>query len=62
MTDRLFENSINLMLSKSGEAAELAYLLYQVMEGDVPEDIYETLYKYGYINEDYEWKYGDDDG
>lgn len=60
MTDRIFEKSIDLMLQKAGEASELAYLLYQVMEGDVPDNIHETLHKYGYVDENYEWKYPDE--
>jgi hypothetical protein len=61
MSDKLFDSLLDKALSKAGEAGELAYMLYQVMEGDVPDDIYETLHKYGYVNDDYEWKYGDDD-
>ena len=61
MTDKFFDKVIDTALSKAGEAAELAYMLYQVMEGDVPDDIYETLHKYGYVNDDYEWIYGEDD-
>ena len=60
MTDKLFDTLLDKALGKAGEAAELAYMLYQVMEGDVPDDIYETLHRYGYVNEDYEWKYDDE--
>ena len=60
MTDKIFEKTVDVDLKKADEASELAYILYQVMEGDVPDDVYETLHKYGYVNEDYEWKYHDE--
>ena len=61
MTDRIFEKSIDLMLAKAGEAAELAYLLYRVAEGDMTDGIYETLERYGYVDENHEWKYDEED-
>lgn len=36
-------------------ADELAYMLYRVMEGDVPDNVYETLQTYGYVDENHEW-------
>lgn len=38
----------------------LAYIIYQMMEGDIPEGILETLEKYGYVDSDHEWIYEDE--
>lgn len=62
MTDKLFDTLLDKALNKAGEAAELAYLLYQSLEGDaLPEEIAQALEKYGYVDENCEWKYGDND-
>ena len=45
----------------AARADRLAYMLYQVTEGDVPDNIYETLEEYGYVDENHEWKYDEDE-
>lgn len=60
MSDRIFEKSIELMLAKAGEAAELAWTLYDVLQGDVGEEVGELLHRYGYVDENYKWKNIDD--
>lgn len=40
-------------------AKELAYLVYQLMEGDIPNT--DILQKYGYVDENFEWIYEDED-
>lgn len=62
-SDKIFNTLLSTAMDKTGEAAELAYAIYQMLEGD---DIgyergSELLEKYGYLNEDGEWKYGEDD-
>ena len=61
MTDHLFEKTLEKALEKAGEAAELAYALYGLLGGDDPEDAAQLLEKYGYTDENGEWKYGEDD-
>ena len=63
MTDRIFDKTLDLMLAKAGEAAELAYMLYDVLGGDrgeLSEEVGDLLLKYGYVDEDYMWKDHDD--
>ena len=63
MTDRFFDRTLDLMLAKAGEAAELAYTLYDVLggeRGELGEEVGDLLLKYGYVDEDYKWKYHDD--
>lgn len=38
-------------------SSTLAYMLYQVMEGDIADDVYETLKEFNFIDENYEWNY-----
>lgn len=38
---------------------ELAYLVYRLMEGDIPDT--SILYEYGFIDEDGDWIYGQED-
>jgi hypothetical protein len=61
MSDRLFKMTLDKALEKAGEAAELAYAIYRLLEGDDPEDAAQLLEKYGYTDENGEWKYGEDD-
>lgn len=58
MDDDLFDTALKHVGEWSGKCYTLAYMLYQVMEGDVPDDVYETLEKYGYVDENHEWIYG----
>lgn len=63
MTDRFFDKTLDLMLAKVGEAAELAYMLYDVLggaSGELGEEVGDLLLKYGYVDEDYKWKEYDD--
>lgn len=59
MTDKLFDTLLDKALGKAGEAAELAYALYGLLGGDDPEDAAQLLEKYGYTDENGEWKYND---
>lgn len=61
MTDKFFDKVIDTALSKAGEAAALAYALYQCYEGDDMGEGAELLHKYGYTDENGEWIYGEDD-
>ena len=54
MTDRVFDKALDLMLAKAGEASEIAYVLYRVLQGDV-DDPFGVLEKYGYVDENQEW-------
>lgn len=54
MTDRVFDKTLDLMLAYVGEANEIAYVLYKVLQGDV-DDPFSVLEKYGYVDEDQEW-------
>ena len=59
MTDIFVENILKNCLEKTGEAAEtaeLAYVIYRLMEGDDPEDVGQLLQEYGYTYENGEWK------
>jgi hypothetical protein len=56
MTDRVFDKTLDLMLAYVGEASEIAYVLYQVLQGDV-DDPFSVLEKYGYVDENQEWIY-----
>lgn len=55
MDDNLLDIALKHVGEWSGKCHTLAYMLYQVMEGDVPDDVYETLEKYGYVDENHEW-------
>lgn len=59
-SDKIFDMLTETALKKAGEAAELAYALYRTLEGD---DVAanEILLKYGYVDDDYEWAYRDDE-
>lgn len=58
MTDQVFDKTVSLMLSKAGEASELAYLLYELLIDDraYPEEAWHALEKYGYLDENGKWK------
>jgi hypothetical protein len=59
-SDRVFDILLTKSLDKIDEAAELAYALYRTLEGD-DVDASELLRKYGYVDEDGEWLYGEDE-
>jgi N-acetyl-anhydromuramyl-L-alanine amidase AmpD len=49
-------------VSKWADRADrLAYMLYRVMDGDTIDDVYETLHKYGYVDENHEWIHDEDE-
>ena len=60
MTDKLFDTLLDEALGKAGEAAALAYALYQCYEGDDMGEGAELLQQYGYTDENGEWIYGDE--
>jgi len=60
MNDVLFDKLLDKALNKAGEAAELAYALYGLLDGDDPEDAAQLLEQYGYTDENGEWIYGED--
>lgn len=39
---------------------ELAYIIYKLMEGEFVANALNKLYKYGYVDENHEWIYGED--
>lgn len=41
-------------------AKELAYMLYVTCEGDPPDNIYQVLERYEFVDEDHEWIYEDE--
>lgn len=61
MSDHVFKKSVDLMLSKAGEASELAYLLYELLIDDCayPEEAWHALEKYGYLDKNGKWKTND---
>jgi hypothetical protein len=60
-----FMSMLNISLDQVGKWGEksysLAYMLYRTMEGDPPDNVYETLQKYGYVDDNHEWIYGEED-
>lgn len=58
MSDKTFDKAVDLALREAGKASTLAYLLYQVMNGDVTDDVHDILQEYGYVDENFEWIYG----
>ena len=60
MTDKIFDILLNKSLDKIDEAADLAYALYRLLEGDDHERASQLLEKYGYVDEDGEWLYDED--
>ncbi len=60
MTDSAFNIILEKALAKAGEAAQLAYAIYGLIEGDDPEEAAQLLEKYGYTDENGEWIYSDD--
>ena len=61
MDDKIFDMVVEKALAKAGEAAELAYAIYGLIEGDDPEEAAQLLEKYGYVDENGEWIHKDDD-
>lgn len=58
MTDKLFDTLLDKALGKAGEAAELAFLLYEFLmnDGAYPEEAWDALQRYGYLDENGKWK------
>lgn len=48
------------MLDWNEIAKDLAYTIYQLMEGDTPEGVYENLHELGFVDSNHEWIYEDD--
>lgn len=61
MDDKTLSTALAHVGKWASQSDVLAYMLYQVMEGDVPDDVFETLQKYGYVDENHEWIYGDEE-
>ena len=53
--NKLFDTLLDKALNKAGEAAALAYALYQLLGGDDTEDAAQLLEQYGYTDENGEW-------
>jgi hypothetical protein len=52
----------NLKTSLSEELEALAYIIYQMIEGDdVLDEANEKLLKHGFVDENGEWIYGEDE-
>jgi ABC-type transport system substrate-binding protein len=61
MVDKKFLNkTLDIALAETGEAAELAYAIYGLLEGNDPEYAAQLLEEYGYTDENSEWKYDED--
>lgn len=60
-SDRLMGNLLDKALEAVEREATLAYMLYRTMEGDPPDNVYETLQKYGFVDENHEWLYDEED-
>lgn len=59
MTDNMFDRLLDRALNKVGEATELAYALYGLLNGDDSEGAAQLLEQYGYTDENGEWKFND---
>ena len=60
MPDNFSDKTLDIALAKIGEAAELAYAIYCLITGGDPENATFLLEKYGYTDENGEWKYDED--
>lgn len=57
----MLETSLKHVGKWAGRCEELAYMLYQTMEGDPPENVYEKLHEYGFVDENHEWIYDEEE-
>lgn len=63
ISDKMLDTSLKHVAKWAGRCETLAYLLYQSMEGDIgdPDRVYSKLQEYGFVDENHEWIYDEDD-